>query len=113
MACEPTAQPRRGPTIWRAPSDGTKSGSLPDDVGVTLGDAVGVVVGVGIGESVGDGDGTALGVGVGRVADAVVQPVRTTTTTPAAPNAAMRNGIPIQRQTYPTCAARHACDDLV
>src|SRR5713101_1285328 len=66
MACEPTAQPRRGPTIWIAPNDGTKSGSMPDDVGVALGEAVGVVVGVG--ESLPVGDALTLGVGVGLVA---------------------------------------------
>src|SRR4030088_2324158 len=38
-ACEPTAQPRRGPTIWMAPSAGTNPGSMPDGVGDGLGDA--------------------------------------------------------------------------
>jgi len=77
MACEPTAQPRRGPTIWIAPNDGTKRGSSPDEVGVALGEALGVVVGNGVGESLAIGDALALGVGVGFVAEAAVQPART------------------------------------
>jgi hypothetical protein len=82
-----------------APSDGTKSGSMPDDVGVTLGESVGLVVGagVGIGESVGDGDATALGVGVGVVAEGVVHPVKTTSIALAAPSTAMRKAMVMQR----------------
>lgn len=91
-----------------APSEGTKSGSVPDDVGVALGDAVAVVVGVGVDESLAEGDVLALGIGlgVGLVADAAVQPVRTTSIALAAPNRAKRNGMRVQRQTHRTCAAQ-------
>jgi hypothetical protein len=108
MACEPTAQPRRGPTIWIAPSDGTKSGSMPDDVGVALGDDVVSVVGVGVGESLADGDALALGVGlgVGLVAEAAVQPVRTTIIALAAPSTAMRKAMVMQRRKAPRRAPR-------
>jgi hypothetical protein len=99
MACEPTAHPSRGPTIWIAPSDGTKTGSIPDDVGVALGEAVGVAVGVGVGESLAVGDALALGVGVGLVADAVVQPVRTIISPLVAPSRAMRKAMVMQRGT--------------
>src|SRR5712691_752193 len=98
MACEPTAQPRRGPTIWMAPSDGTKRGSIPDEVGVAPGEAAGVVVGEGVGESLALGDALTLGVGVGLVADAAVQAVRTTT---MALTTAMRKAMVMQRREPP------------
>ena len=79
-----------------APSDGTKRGSIPDEVGVALGEAVGVVVGEGVGESLAVGDALTLGVGVGLVADAAVQPVRTTTMALAT---AMRTAMVMQRRT--------------
>jgi transcriptional regulator with XRE-family HTH domain len=83
-----------------APSDGTKSGSVPDDVGVALGDAVGDVVGVGVGESLAEGEALALrvGVGVGRVADAAVQPVSAITIALAAPKWATREAMVMQRR---------------
>jgi len=71
---------------------------VPDDVGVALGESLGVAVGVGAGESVVDGDALGLGVGVGRVADAAVQPVRTTTIALAAPSRAMRAATVMQRR---------------
>jgi len=78
-----------------APSEGTKSGSTPDDVGVALGDDVAAVVGVGVDESPADGDAPALGVGVGvgLVADAAVQLLRTITMALAAPSRAMREAM--------------------
>jgi hypothetical protein len=110
MACEPTAQPRRGPTIWIDPSAGTKAGSIPDDVGVGLVDADGdgVGVGVGVGVSLADGEALALGVGVGLVADAAVQPVRTMVMAVVAQSRAKRRGMVVQRERYPTsCGANH------
>ena len=97
IAWAPAAQPRRGPTIWMAPSEGTNTGSMPDGLGVGVGEAVGVGAGVGVGESLAEGDALALGVGVGLVADAAVQPVRTTTIAVAAPSRAMRKAIVVQR----------------
>ena len=100
MACAPTAQPRRDPTIWMAPSAGTNVGSMPDGVGVALGESdgdgvgEGVSVGVAVGESLADGvsladgDALALGVGVSLVADADVQPARMTAIKLVAPNRA-------------------------
>jgi hypothetical protein len=105
MACEPTAQPRRGPTIWIAPSDGTKRGSSPDEVGVALGEVLGVVVGTGVGESLAVGDALALGVGVGFVAEAAVQPAMTITIAPAAPSRAMREATVMQRRSGPRSCA--------
>jgi len=71
---------------------------VPDDVGVALGESLGVAVGVGVGESVVEGAALGLGFGVGRVADAAVQPVRTTTIAVAAPSRAMADGMVMQRR---------------
>src|ERR1700682_1036755 len=99
MAWAPTAQPRRDPTIWMAPSAGTNVGSMLDRGGVALGDAAGEGVGVGVavGESLADADALALGVGVGLVADADVQPARTSTMALIAPSRAKWRGIVLQR----------------
>src|ERR1700736_3545247 len=53
MACDPTAQPTRGPTIWIAASAGTKPGSTPDGVGVALAEADSEGVGAAVGDGVG------------------------------------------------------------
>jgi hypothetical protein len=74
MAWAPTAQPSRGPTIWIAPSEGTKTGSLPEELGLALGDALGVAVAEGVGGSLADGETLGVGVGVGFVAEAVAHP---------------------------------------
>jgi hypothetical protein len=76
MACDPTAQPARGPTIWMAPSAGTNPGSMPVAVGVGVADAL--ADGVGDGEASGDAEplGVAVGVGVGLAADVEVHPPR-------------------------------------
>ena len=76
---------------------------MPDAVGVGLGDAVGAVVGVGVGESFAEGDALALGLGagVGLVADAAVQPVRTSTTAPTATSRRVGNGMGVQRRQAP------------
>jgi hypothetical protein len=75
-----------------APSAGTNMGSMPDGVGVALaesdGDGVGDGVGVAVGESLADGEMLALGVGVGFVAEAEVQPVRTSAIALIAPTRA-------------------------
>jgi hypothetical protein len=108
MACEPTAQPRRGPTIWIDPSAGTKAGSIPDEVGVGLGDADGDGVSVGVGVSLADCEALALGVGVGLVADTDVQPVRTMVMAVVAQSRAKRRGMVVQRERYPTsCGANY------
>jgi hypothetical protein len=80
---------------------------MPAGVGVALGEAVGLAVGVGVGngESLGDGDARALGVGVGRVADAAVQPVKTTTIALAAASRPMRKVTVVQRD-YPPETSR-------
>ena len=106
MACEPTAQPRRGPTIWIAPSDGTKRGSSTDEVGVALAEALGVVVGNAVGESLAIGDALALGVGVGFVAEAAVQPARTISSALATPSRAIRKAMVMQRCRPPRRAPR-------
>jgi transcriptional regulator with XRE-family HTH domain len=77
---------------------------MPDGVGVWVGEAVGVVTGVGVAESTAEGDALALGVGVGLVADAAVQPVRTTMIALAAPSRAMRKAMVMQRWRPPWCA---------
>ena len=63
MACEPTAQPRCGPTIWIEASAGIPPGTVPD--GAMDG------VGVGDGDAFGVGSAVALGVGVGRTTGGV------------------------------------------
>jgi len=88
-----------------APSDGTKRGSIPDEVGVALGEAVGVVVGEGVGESLAVGDALTLGVGVGLVADAPVQPARTITIRLVAPSTGKRKPTLMQRNWTPTSCA--------
>ena len=88
-----------------APSDGTKRGSVPDEVGVALGEAVGVVVGEGVGESLAVGDALTLGVGVGLVADAAVQPARTITIRLVAPSPGKRKPTLMQRNWTPTSCA--------
>jgi hypothetical protein len=108
MACEPTAHPRRGPTIWIAPSDGTKRGSIPDEVGVALGEALGVAVGEGVGESLAVGESLGLGVGVGLVADAVVQPVRMISSALAVQSRALRKAMVMQRGGPPRRAPRES-----
>ena len=97
-----------------APSEGTKSGSVPDDVGVALGEAVGLAVGVGVGdgESLGDGDAGALGVGVGLVADAAVHPGRTSTMPMAPTSRAMRKPMGVQRRRPPRRAPRIAASGV-
>jgi transcriptional regulator with XRE-family HTH domain len=82
-----------------APSDGTKRGSIPDDVGVALAEALGVAIGESVGESLTVGDALALGVGVGLVADAVVQPVRMISSALAAQSRTMRKATVMQRGT--------------
>ena len=79
---------------------------MPDGVGVGVGEAVVVATGVGVGESLAEGDALAIGVGVGLVADAAVQPVRTTTIAVAAPRRAMRNAMVMQRRKPPWRAPR-------
>ena len=100
MAWAPAAQPRRGPTIWIAPSEGTNMGSMPDGVGVGVGEAVGVVAD-GVGESLADSDTLALGAGVGLVGEAAVQPVRRKRIALAAPSRAMRIGMVIATPEAP------------
>src|ERR1700682_2157118 len=99
IAWSPTAQPRRDPTIWMAPSAGTNVGSMLDGVGVALADAEGEGVGVGVavGESLADADALAVGGAVGLVADADVQPARTSTMALMAPSRAKGRGIVLQR----------------
>src|SRR3977135_1328426 len=62
MACEPTAQPESGPTIWIEASAGTAPGTAPD----------------GRAEGVGGGDGATLGVGVGTGIALAVAVIRLT-----------------------------------
>src|SRR3984893_5773465 len=63
MACEPTAQPKRGPTIWMEASGGTHGGATP----AAVAEGVGVADGEGDGLGVGVDSGVALGVAVARL----------------------------------------------
>jgi hypothetical protein len=106
MEWAPTAQPSRGPTIWIAPREGTKTGSVPEELGLALGDALGVAVAEGVGGSLADSETLRVGVGVGFVAEAAVQPVRTRTMALAAASRAIRKAIGVQRHEAPRRAPR-------
>src|SRR5438445_12377419 len=74
IACDPTVQPRRGPTIWMAARAGTKPGSMPEGVGLAEADGDGVDSG----EALADGEALRLGLGVALAPAAAAQPPSTT-----------------------------------
>src|SRR2546421_8802074 len=75
IAYAPTAQPRRGPTIWIEASAGTKSGSMPDGDGDAEG--VGTLVLDAVADALAASEADALGLGdaVALAAVLAVQPL--------------------------------------
>ena len=102
IACDPTAHPSRGPTIWIAERAGTKRGSRLEGVGVGLAAADGA--GVFVGEALAAG-AFEIGVGIGLTADVEVQPASTAASV-AAHSGANRRGMVLQRESV-TCRAAH------
>ena len=78
-AYAPTAQPRRGPTIWIDAKAGTKSGSMPEGDGDA--DVPGVVVLIAVADAVAiDAEALGLGDGVALTAVVAVQPLSVAST---------------------------------
>src|SRR5207248_29582 len=95
IACAPTAQPRRGPTIWMAASAGTKAGSTPDGVGVGVGDGESLAEEAGEADGLGEGDAVGVSDAGGLIAAAGAQPPRRmATATTGKPRLIRRSEVP-------------------